>query len=425
MKNQFKLLVARRFLPLFLTQYLGAFNDNVFKNALVILITYAAAEDLGYDPAILVTAAAGIFILPFFLFSALAGQLADKYEKPMLIRRLKAIEIILMICAGAGFYIGNIYFLLFMLFLMGAQSSFFGPLKYAILPDILRQDELIGANGLVEAATFIAILLGTIIGGIFIMKTGGVFIITIAVISVAILGWISSHYIPTSHIKNTGMPINWNVMSSSYQIIKTLRPQREVFNAILGISWFWLVGFIYLAYLPVYGQSILNVDQNVVTLLLTFFSIGIGIGSLLCNRILNGEIKMSLAPLGAIGMGASTIALYFFQAKGDVPVGGYIGLAGFFSTPENWVIFIFMMLAAGFGGIYVVPQYAVLQTRIAADYRSRAIAANNIMNAFFMVGASVIALILLNYMNTIAELFAVLGVMNFVVAALFLRGRKT
>lgn len=423
MYNQFKLLARRRFLPLFMTQYLGAFNDNVFKNALVILITYATAQELGADPAVLVTAAAGIFILPFFLFSAIAGQIADKYEKPFLIRRLKAIEIILMITAAAGFYIGNIYFLLFVLFLMGTQSSFFGPLKYSILPDLLDREELIGGNALVEAATFIAILLGTIMGGIFILKDGGITIISITVLVVAVCGWISSRYIPALPTQSKTVPVNLNIFSASWSILKKLRPQRDVFNAILGISWFWLVGFLFLAYLPVYGQSILNVNEDVVTMMLTFFSVGIGIGSLLCNRILKGEIKMSLAPLGAAGMGITTLLLYMYQPS-VVAVDQYLGVQDFFAMPSGFLVLAIMTAVAAFGGIYVVPLYAVLQTRIDDEYRSRAIAANNIMNAFFMVAASIVALVLLKYLSSIAELFAILGLINFVVAALFLRGRS-
>ncbi len=423
MKNQFSLLRQRQFLPLFLTQYFGAFNDNVFKNALVILITYSTAKDLGQDPAILVTAAAGIFILPFFLFSAVAGQLADKYPKPFLIKRLKIIEVFLMAGAAAAFFIGNIYLLLGVLFLMGTQSSFFGPLKYSILPDLLHEDELIGGNALVEAATFIAILLGTIVGGIFILKDGGITIISGSVILVAAMGWASSIFIPKGKAANNNMSVNWNIFSASWDIIKTLRPQKDVFNAILGISWFWLVGFIFLAYLPVYGQSILRVNEDVVTMMLTFFSVGIGAGSLLCNRLLNGEIKMTWAPVGALGMAVTTLLLYFYPTN-VMPDDVYLDLSGFFADVSNWYVFLIMTMVAAFGGLYVVPLYAVLQTRVKSTYRSRAIAANNIMNAFFMVAASVITLVLLKYLDSIAGLFAVLGVLNFIVAALFLRGRK-
>ena len=423
MSNQFSLLKTRRFLPLFLTQYLGAFNDNIFKYVLVILITYATAAELGSDPALLVTAAAGIFILPFFLFSALAGQLADKYSKPRLIRILKMTEFMLMALAAFGFYWGNIYFLMFVLFLMGTQSSFFGPVKYSIIPELVSKDNLIGANGLVEAATFVAILLGTIIGGIFILKGGGVYIIFACVMAVAALGWISSRFIPDSSMQRPYLKITRNPIAETWRLIAQVRPNREIFRTILGISWFWTVGFVFLTHLPIYGKEILGANEDVVTLLLTFFSIGIGVGSLLCNKILKSKINTKTVPWGALGMG---IAVLLFAVISPQPYAFDMtwGLESFWSDWQNIALLGTLALAAGFGGLYVVPLYTVLQTKSEAAFRSRTIAANNIMNALFMVAASLVSILLLKILPGVISLFSVVGIGNIMVAVLFWQGRK-
>ena len=417
MSEHISLLKTRRFLPLFLTQYLGAFNDNIFKNALVILITYASAEQLGADPALLVTAAAGIFILPFFLFSAIAGQLADKHSKPALIRKLKITEFILMAMAAAGFMWGNVYFLMLVLFLMGTQSSFFGPLKYSILPDLIEQKNLISANALVEAATFIAILLGTIIGGIFILKAGGTVIISILVMSVAIGGYFSSRYIPDYNIARPHLKVSYNFVTQTWQLLRQIRPQEQVFNAILGISWFWLVGFIFLAHLPLYGEAILNANEDIVTLFLTTFSVGIGIGSLFCNKIMKGKIHTRFVPWGAFGMGVA-ILLFWKLSPVDIDAASLYSFNAFFDIPNSPYLLLLLTVAAGFGGIYVVPLYTILQTKSDAAFRSRTIAANNIINALFMVLASIAAIFLLGILPDVAALFGLVGIGNIFVAAL-------
>lgn len=413
-ESQFSLLRSPRFLPLFTTQFLGAFNDNVFKNALILLITYHAAEKAGLDARLLVTAAAGIFILPFFLFSATAGQLADKYEKSVMIRRIKLVEIILMITAAIGFHIESVDMLLSVLFLMGAQSTFFGPLKYSILPDHLKRQELIGGNALVEAGTFLAILLGTILGGVLILKPGGVVIISSIVISVALTGWLASRHIPKAGPAVPHLVINHNIVSETWNIIRQTRTNEGVFLSIIGISWFWLVGFVFLAQFPIYGKDVIGGNEDVVTLFLTTFSIGIGAGSLMCNRLLKGEVSGLYAPLGAFGMALSTMALWYFSP--ETPHDHMITLTEFLSHPSSWPILASMLMISIFGGIYIVPLYTIMQSRCADSHRSRTVAANNIVNAFFMVIGALATMLLLKFNMSVEHIFLSVGLVNLPVA---------
>ena len=309
--NQFDLLKTRRFLPLFITQFLGAFNDNVYKNALVILITYVTAEKAGLNAQIMITLAAGIFILPFFLFSATAGQLADKYEKVFLIRIIKLVEILLMIGATIGFMMESVAFLMTVLFLMGTQSTFFGPIKYGILPEKIEQDELIGGNGLIEAGTFVSILIGTILGGLLVLTENGLLLISAMVILVAFLGWVSSFYIPEGKPALPGLKVNYNFIRETWVIVSHCRRTPEIFLSILGISWFWLVGATFLSQFPTYAKDIIGGNEQLVILFLAMFTVGVGIGSLLCNQMLKGEVEATFVPLGIIGVSLFTVDLYF------------------------------------------------------------------------------------------------------------------
>ncbi|MGM0421864.1 MAG: MFS transporter [Pseudomonadota bacterium] len=426
--SQFDILKARRFLPLFLTQFLGAFNDNVYKNALVILITYVAADQADMDARLLVTAAAGIFILPFFLFSAIAGQLADKYEKSRMIRSVKLCEIVLMLAAALGFYLQDVYLLLTVLFLMGTQSSFFGPLKYSILPDHLHEEELIGGNGLVEAGTFLAILLGTILGGVLVLKSGGIAIVSSIVILIAVIGWLCSRAIPPTLPAAPDLKISYNFIAQAWHIISETRRNRQVFKAVVGISWFWLVGFVFLAQFPIFGKDIIGANEDVVTLFLTIFSIGIALGSLVCNRLLKGEIKATLAGTGALGMAVFTSLLYLVAPAPLAPAlaedAAYITLLEFLSQPQSWAILGAMLGISISGGVYVVPLYAVMQTRCLPGFRARTIAANNILNAVFMVAGALITMAMLALDLLITEIFLTLGLANFLVSfLLWYRGR--
>jgi acyl-[acyl-carrier-protein]-phospholipid O-acyltransferase/long-chain-fatty-acid--[acyl-carrier-protein] ligase len=415
--NQFDLLKTRRFLPLFITQFLGAFNDNVFKNALVILITYVVAEKAGFNSQIMVTAAAGIFILPFFLFSATAGQLADKYEKASLIRIIKFVEILLMIGAMIGFYMENVWLLMTLLFLMGTQSTFFGPIKYGILPEKIEEDELIGGNGLIEAGTFISILIGTLVGGLLILAENGILLISGMIILVAILGWVSSFYIPKGQPASPQLKIDYNFLRETWVIVSHAKQNREIFLSILGISWFWLVGATFLSQFPTYSKDIIGGNEELVTLFLSVFTIGVGIGSLLCNQMLKGEVEATFVPLAIIGVTVFTVDLYFAsQYMFTNGSGELIGAAAFLSHISSWRILGDMFMISVSSGIYIVPLYAIIQARSEPDYRSRIIASNNVLNALFMVVSAIGTVIMLSLSFDVNQVFLTIALLNAVVA---------
>lgn len=418
--SQFSLLHTRRFLPLFLTQFLGAFNDNVFKNALVILITYHAGEKVGVDPRLLVTAAAGIFILPFFLFSATAGQIADKYEKARLIKIIRFIEIPLMALAALGFAVENYWMLLGVLFCAGTQAAFFGPLKYSILPEHLKESELIGGNALVEAGTFLAILLGTILGGVLILKAGGVTAISAIIIVVALFGWIASRSIPKAGRGSPGLKVNFNFIAETWHLTRRAYTEKDVFLSIIGISWFWLVGFTFLAQFPVYASEVIGANEQIVTLFLTVFSVGIALGSLICNKLLKGKVSGVYVPFGAFGMTAGTFLFYLVSPQA-APHEALIGFSQFMQAPQNLLILASLLMISIFGGLYIVPLYTIMQTRCAESHRSRTIAVNNIINALFMVLGAALTMVMLKLHIGITEIFLIIGLMNIPVAFLVKR----
>ncbi|MGB0749947.1 MAG: MFS transporter, partial [Magnetospiraceae bacterium] len=332
------LLASRRFLPLFLTQFLGALNDNLFKNAMAILILYALAVGDGATGQVLVSLAAMVFILPFFLFSATAGQLADKVEKAGLVRIVKLCEILVMALGIVGLLWGNIPFLMAVLFLLGTQSTFFGPLKYGILPVHLAPGELIAGNGLIEAGTFLAILLGTIVGGLVILVDGGVIWIAVLTLTAAVGGYASSRFIPPAPPVDPGLTVSANILAETWRTITRLRDDRVLFLSVLGISWFWLIGVVFLSLFPAYAKDVLGADEKVVTLFLTVFSIGIGIGSLLCNKALKGEVSARHVPLGAL-----LITLFTFDlvaASPEAPATELMGVGAFLNAPGSWRILI-------------------------------------------------------------------------------------
>ncbi len=411
--SQFTLLETRRFLPLFLTQALGAFNDNLFKNALVVLITFVLAEQSGMDASLLVTAAAGIFILPFLLFSALAGQFADKYDKSRIIRVVKLVEILLMCGAALGFYLQSVHALMLLLFLMGAQSAFFGPLKYGILPDHLRRDELIGGNGLIQAATFLAILLGTLAGGLLILAWKGTLVISILIIGVAVVGWFCSRYIPATRLAAPLLDINPNFIDETWKIIRYTALRKEIFAPIIAISWFWLVGATFLAQVPTFGKVALGGDESLVTLLLLVFSVGIGIGSMLCNHMLKGEVHATYVPYGAFALSVFAVDLYFATHQVVAPGGGeLISAMLFMEHLPNWRILVDFTLIAVSGGIYIVPLNAMVQARSEPSHRARNISAVNILNALFMVASAIASALLLSLGFSVSQIFLYLAILN-------------
>ncbi len=413
--SQFRLLTQRRFGPFFLTQLLGAFNDNVFRNALVILLTFGVLGLSAEQVNLYVNVAAGLFILPFFLFSATAGQIAEKYEKSRLIRYVKLFEIAVMGLAVVGFLSGSVILLMSLLFLMGAQSALFGPVKYSILPQHLHETELVGGNALVEAATFLAILLGTMLGGWLIATTAGPQWIAAIVVGLAVLGYLASRGIPLAPAAAPDLRINWNPLTETWRNLRFMQTNRTVLLSVMGISWFWFSGAIFLSQLPNYSKLHLGGDAKVVTLLLTVFSLGIGIGSLLCERLSGHKVEIGLVPLGSIGLTLFGIDLYF--AVPDVLATSVVSAGEFLKSPANHRILWDLGLIGLFGGFYIVPLYALIQTRSDPSHRSRIIAGNNILNAAFMVAAAVLAVLFLQVAGlSIPQLLLVTALMNAAVA---------
>ncbi len=418
--SQFRLLRERRFRPFFLTQFLGAFNDNLFKNALVVLLTFQAASWTTIAPALLANLAAGIFILPFFLFSATAGQLADKYDKARLTRLVKVLEIAIMLVALAGFVLHSLAVLLGALFLLGCHSTLFGPVKYALLPQHLHEDELVGGNALVEAGTFVAILLGTLAGGMLAAAENGALWIAAAGLVVALAGYLTSRGVPPAPAPEPGLKVNPNPLTETWRNIGFARENQPVYLAILGISWFWLYGALFLAQFPAYAKGVIGGGEGTVTLLLATFTVGIGIGSLLCEKLSGGQIEIGLVPFGSIGLTIFGLDLAFASPAG-LPAGAPLAVAEVLAQPGVIRVLVALLMLGVFGGFFIVPLYAMMQSRSAAAHRARVIAANNIMNALFMVSGALAAGGLLSAGLSIPALFGVAAVMNAAVAVYIYR----
>ncbi len=413
--NQFQLLRKKRFRSFFLTQFFGAFNDNVFKNSLFILIAFKSIYSGSDESNAIINLAAIMFIFPFFLFSAIAGQIADRFEKSKLIRQIKLAEIGIMLLAAIGFYIDNIPLLLVTLFLMGFQSSIFGPIKYSIIPQHLRKEEIVGGNALVESGTFIAILLGTMLGGILIgISDNSKLLVPFVVLALSVAGYISSLSIPTAPPMDPQLKVKWNPLIETFKNIKTLKSDSTVFHSALGISWFWFLGATYITQLPNFTRLSLGANEHVVTFFLALFCIGIGTGSLLCERLSNRTIELGLVPIGSIGLTIFGADVFF--ACNITTSSTLVGIQEFILNQSNWRLIIDIFLLGIFGGIYIVPLYALIQTRSNPSRRSRVIAGNNILNAVFIVGAGLYAIFLLSAGLTIPQLFLVAAILNAVVA---------
>ena len=411
--GQFELLTQKRFLPFFVTQFFGAFNDNVFKNALIIMIAFQGSQFIETSADVLISIAAALFILPFFLFSASAGQWIDKYEKSKSIRIIKLLEIAIMSLAAFAFIQGYIVLLIALLFLMGTQSTFFGPAKYSYIPQHLKVTELIEGNALVQMGTFVAILLGTIVGGVMIGAEQGRQYVATAIIIIAVAGYLSSRFIPVTPSLNESLKINWNIFGEIFRNIKFLKSNRTVFLSILGISWFWFLGATYLVQLPNYTKTTLAGDEQVVTLLLTLFTLGIGTGSLLCNWLSGKKVEIGLVPFASIGLTLFGVDLYFSQP--EVIPAVTMGLNEFLSF--QYLRLIVDVLAIGFfGGLYIVPLMALIQQRSNAEHLSRVIAGSNIINALFMVLSALVAISVLSLGFSIAQLFLLTAVFNAIIA---------
>ncbi|MBC8747840.1 MULTISPECIES: MFS transporter [Paraburkholderia] len=415
-ESQFRLLGQRRFAPFFWTQFLGAMNDNVFKIGFTSLVTYQAARFSGVDPKTAAFLISAIFILPFVLFSATSGQIADKYDKALLTRVVKTFEIAVMLVGGAGFWLHSAPLLYLCTFLMGVHSTVFGPVKYSYLPQHLSQAELVGGNGMVEMGTFVAILIGTIVGGAGAgFAEHGAGVLACACIAIALLGRVVSGFVPATPAPQPGLRINWNPVSETWRNLKLAHENRTVFLSLLGISWLWFVGATFLASFFNFAKDVLSADPDVVTVLLATFSIGIGIGSLLCERLSKRRIEIGLVPLGSIGISVFAIDL-FFASHALPPAGHLLSVGEFLARLAHWRVLADLFLLAMFGGFYSVPLYALIQSRSQPSHRARIIAANNILNSLFMIVSALMAMGLTAAGFGIPAIFLVTALLNVVVA---------
>ncbi len=413
--TQFFLFRERRFLPYFLVQGLGALNDNIFKNALAALLVFQASSLAGMNTDQLVNFSAMVFILPFFLFSALFGQFADKFEKSRQIRRVKLFELVIMGLATLGFWLGSLPLLFTVLFLLGLQSTIFGPIKYGLLPQVLKREELVGGNALVEMGTFVAILAGTIAGPLLAgIEAPWPFWVSGTALAVAVVGYLASLRIPEIPAVDPELKINWNIATETVRNLRFINQNRTVLNSVLGISWFWFFGATVLVQIPSYSQNVLGGDAQLMAFLLGLFIIGISTGSLLCERLSGGDVEIGLVPLGSIGLTVFTIDLAFASPASPTPG---LTIGAFLGEPGNWRLILDLLMIGVFGGFYIVPLYALVQARSDPSRRSRVIAGNNILNALFMVVSALFAIVMLGSAGfSIPQLFLASAVLNAVVA---------
>ncbi len=417
--NQFALLGQRRFAPFFWTQFLGAANDNLFKFAFTVMVTYQL--QIAWLPASQAGLVIGaLFILPFLLFSATSGQLADKYDKKVLIRFVKRLEILIMALAAFGFFSASVPILLACTFLMGLHSTLFGPVKFAYMPYHLSERELTGGNGMVEMGTFVAILLGNVAGGLIIaVPEIGAHHVGFACVGLALLGRVVSEAIPATPATDPGLVINWNPVTETIRNLKLAHGNLVVFRSLLGISWMWFSGAVFLSQFPSFAKDVLHGNEQVASFLLVVFSVGIGIGALLCETLSRRHVEIGLVPLGAIGMSVFSVDLFF--ATRGLPPADVFTLGAFIAEPAHWRVVADLALISLSTGLYSVPMYALIQMRAQPTHRARIIAANNILNALFMIGASLIAGLMLSLGASIAQIFLMVGIANaFVATYIFL-----
>jgi 1-acyl-sn-glycerol-3-phosphate acyltransferase len=414
--SQFDLLKQRRFAPFFWTQFLGAFNDNLFKTALVVALAFDARNWTTLSPSLVTNLVPGLFILPYVLFSATSGQIAEKVEKGRLARLIKWLEIGIMAVAALGWFTHTLWLLMAAVLGMGTHSTLFGPVKYAYMPQHLKPEELTGGNGIVEMGTFVGILLGQVFGAVIVeQKPYGIALLAVATVFFAVLGLVSAYGIPKTPAPQPALKINWNPLTESIRNIRFSASNRSVFLSMLGNSWFWFYGAIVLAQFPVYAKDFLNGDRTVFVLLLTMFSLGIGAGSLLCEKLSGRKVEIGLVPFGSIGLSLFGIDLYLASLGYGVPT-GQVDFAAMALQPGAWRIILDVIMIGVFGGFFIVPLFAMIQLRADPHHLSRTIAGMNILNALFMVVATGVAIVLLGQGFTIPELFLATAIMNGVVA---------
>lgn len=382
---------TRRFVPMFACSCGGAFNDNYFKNALIILLTYRLADMDGISSEALISLASALFILPFFLFSGIAGTIADNIPKHTLVRWLKLSELALCVIALPALLISHVWSLMIVLTLLGIQAAFIGPVKYAILPALLHPDELIAGNGITEAGTFLSILFGTMLGGLLILHPSGPWIVGVSMIAVGIAGLYASRFIPPLDLAHPSVKIGFNVWRTTIDMLRVAMANTRILCAILGISWFWAIGTAYLTQLPAYTKEVLGGNEHIVTFFFALFSIGIGIGSLLCNRLLKGELKTTYVPWAMGGVALFGFDVWLFSHHYPALGGELIGLAAFLGTLSHWRLIIDLCLIAICGGLFIVPLYTLLQAESQPAERARVIASNNVVNALIIAITSAAA----------------------------------
>lgn len=408
--SQSSLLTQKRFLPYFITQFLGAFNDNIFKNVLLLFVAFASVDTLPISSNLFINLAAGLFILPFFLFSALAGVLADKYEKSWFIRKIKLIEVVIMSLGAIGFIYESYGILLLLLFLMGTQSAFFGPVKYALLPQQLKTKELVSGNALVETGTFLAILIGTLGAGIIASEESAKLIAAISIILFAILGYVSSCFIPEAPSNAPNLEVNWQPVKLTRSTLAIAKKDRPTFQALMSISWFWFLGAAYLTQFPNFTRLHLNGTESSVAFLLALFSVGIAIGSLTCDKLSNHRIEIGIVPIGSMG-----ISIFGLLMAISIPesLPHFESFNEFVAHSALWPLFAYLLLLGISGGIFIVPLYSLMQLRAKPDERAQVIAGLNIYNSLFMVGSAVLGIVCLSVLElSIPQLFILLAVGN-------------
>ncbi|ROV59441.1 MFS transporter [Vibrio ponticus] len=413
-QSQTSLLKQRRFLPYFITQFFGAFNDNIFKNVLLLFVAFAGANALPVSSNLFINLAAGLFILPFFLFSASAGILADKYEKSWFIRKVKLAEIAIMTLGAIGFITQSYLILLFLLFLMGTQSAFFGPVKYALLPQQLKPNELVPGNALVETGTFLAILIGTLGAGVIASAENANYVAAVCVVLFALFGYASSRHIPQAPASAPEIKFRWQPIKHTKQTLAIAKADRVVFQSLMAISWFWFLGAAYLTQFPNFTKIYLNGNESAVSFLLALFSVGIAIGSLACDKLSNHRIEVGIVPIGSFG-----ITIFGWLMASSIPstLPQFENFTQFISHQELWSVFAYLLLLGASGGVFIVPLYALMQQRAKASQRAQVVAALNIYNSLFMVGSAVLGIVCLSVLElSIPQLFLLLAALNLLVA---------
>ncbi len=413
--NQFALLRQRRFAPFFWTQFGGAANDNLFKFAFTVMVAYRAQAAHALSPGLMVNLIAALYILPFLLFSATSGQLSDKWPKDRLMRSVKLLEIAIMALALWGFVAGNLGALLACTFGMGLHSTLFGPAKYAYLPQHLSEAELTGGNGMTEMGTFVAILLGNLAGGLLMSLRQGPWLAGAACVLVALAGWVASRRIPPTPALDPGLRVCWNPMRETMANLRLAARDPVLLQALLAISWMWFYGVAFLTQFPVFAKDVLGGDEQVASLLLVVFSVGVGLGSLACEWLARGRVEPGLVPLGALGMSVFGVDLYLAAHAAALP-GPLLGLGAFVASPAHWRVMGDLFGLSASAGIYSVPLYALIQQHTPGSHRARVIAANNILNALYMIVCSGYCAALLGFGVSVPALLLSIALLNLAAA---------